>query len=490
MKKLNLTLSLLLLALTAAAQSTQYVNTWIKVKAVPEASGTVTATFSMTTKPAYAAEVDVNTTAPTSFGDVLMLGVYTDPAEGYAFAGLYIDDGDGLFDPEKDQLYTEGGITSPVMYLLPTENVNPIYIFDDDLEAQFGAKPTEPQLTLFAYYTNGAVAEPYIYTRDEESGTVSITPNEPGKPATVTAMPSEGYAFDCWTDADGQVVSHDNPYTFMVAGGEHLYANFYDQKAPVIDFPEEGGWRVLGFDKCWYLPHYDKESYCIEMIQSDIYTDEAGRCYAKNMEEGGDGRWNTTAVTYRGFNETTYSRSYATVMWGKGKVRFAVKTLTIPLRAESIGGGAYYRDMIYWSTGTHRNANAVVTRNDPDGECYYAYVFNEKAGAFIQYAHTDWHVDPEAPTSVTLPKDAAYLWIPVSNLIQGSSTEVPKVIGLSPESYDLGMRVYNGEDIDEPAEQPVTLADITQLIDRYLENDGAITIEDITQLIDRYLSQN
>ncbi len=107
MKKLNLTLSLLLLALTAAAQSTQYVNTWIKVKAVPEGSGTVTATFSTTTKPAYAAEVDVNTTAPTSFGDLLMLGVYTDPAEGYAFAGLYIDDGDGLFDPEKDQLYTE-----------------------------------------------------------------------------------------------------------------------------------------------------------------------------------------------------------------------------------------------------------------------------------------------------------------------------------------------------------------------------------------------
>lgn len=488
MKKLNLTLSLLLLALTAVAQGTQYVNTWINVKAVPDGSGTVSATFT-TKKPASAPEIEVKTTAPTSFGDVLMLGVYTTPTDGYAFAGLYIDDGDGIFDPEKDQLYTEGGITSPVMYIMSIEDVDSTYIFDDDLQAQFGAKPTEPQLTLFAYYTNGAVAEPYRYFYDDESGTVSITPNEPGKPATVTAMPNEGYAFDCWTDADGKVVSHENPYTFMVEGGEHLYANFYDQKAPVIDFPEEGGWRVMGFDKCWYLPHYDKESYCIEMIQSDIYTDEAGRCYAKNMEEGGDGRWNTTAVTYRGFNETTYNRSYATVMWGKGKVRFAVKTLTIPLRAESLGGGAYYRDMIYWSTGTNKNANAPVTRSDKEGEGFYAYVFNEKAGAFIQYAHTDWHVDPDAPTSVTLPKDAAYLWLPVTTLIQGESTDVPKVIGLSPESYELGMRVYNGEDIDEPVEEPVTVEDISRLIDKYLEGVEGITIEDITALIDKYLSQ-
>jgi hypothetical protein len=176
-------------------------------------------------------------------------------------------------------------------------------------------------------------------------------------------------------------------------------------------------------------------------------------------------------------------------MWGKGQVRFTVKTLNIPLRAESLGGGAYDRNMIYWSTGTNKNANAPVTRSDKEGEGFYAYVFNEKAGAFIQYAHTDWRVDPDAPTSVTLPKDAAYLWLPVTTLIQGESTNVPKVIGLSPESYELGMRVYNGEDIDEPVEEPVTVEDISRLIDKYLEGIGDITIEDITALIDKYLSQ-
>jgi hypothetical protein len=38
-------------------------------------------------------------------------------------------------------------------------------------------------------------------------------------------------------------------------------------------------------------------------------------------------------------------------------------------------------------------------------------------------------------------------------------------------------------------EKPVTVEDITNLIDRYLNSDGEITLEDITNLIDQFLEQ-
>ncbi len=40
-----------------------------------------------------------------------------------------------------------------------------------------------------------------------------------------------------------------------------------------------------------------------------------------------------------------------------------------------------------------------------------------------------------------------------------------------------------------PKDEPVTVEQITNLIDQYLQNDGSITIQDITDLIDKYLEQ-
>ena len=41
-----------------------------------------------------------------------------------------------------------------------------------------------------------------------------------------------------------------------------------------------------------------------------------------------------------------------------------------------------------------------------------------------------------------------------------------------------------------PKDEPVTVEQITNLIDQYLQNDSSITIEDITSLIDKYLEQS
>ncbi|MBQ9363621.1 MAG: hypothetical protein IJT97_09435, partial [Bacteroidaceae bacterium] len=38
-------------------------------------------------------------------------------------------------------------------------------------------------------------------------------------------------------------------------------------------------------------------------------------------------------------------------------------------------------------------------------------------------------------------------------------------------------------------EPPVTIEQITELIDKYLQDDASVTIQDITELIDKYLEQ-
>ena len=43
---------------------------------------------------------------------------------------------------------------------------------------------------------------------------------------TLTAIENEGYHFDHWADASGNIVSTDNPYVFTVLGNRDLFAHF------------------------------------------------------------------------------------------------------------------------------------------------------------------------------------------------------------------------------------------------------------------------
>lgn len=68
---------------------------------------------------------------------------------------------------------------------------------------------------------------------------------EYGMTCTVHAVPSEGYAFDNWTD-DGDIVSTSADYSFMVMGNRNLKANFSElppdeYTVTVLASPTEGG---------------------------------------------------------------------------------------------------------------------------------------------------------------------------------------------------------------------------------------------------------
>ena len=473
--KIKSYLASFLLMFSLAASAQEYANIWIKVKPVPENKGRVSASFRETANPPTTVkEYDAKGTVPITYNTIVMMYIYTRAAAGYTVGGVYIDDGDGVFDITKDQLF-DGSTASPILYYFSVDDIDEKYVFDDDLEASFGPQPTEPQQTLFVYFTDGVAAEPKYDGLRDTGGTVKISsPNAKGETVSLTAVPDEGFAFDVWTDEAGNIVSRENPFTLVAQGGEHYYANFCDLSAPVIDFPAQGGWKVLAYEDYYYwLPSYSDltDAYVVQMSADSITQNEAGQFYMKGLEEDGYGRWGVTCRIDYWRPES----SRPTIMWGKGQVRFAKKSV------DAIRG---LNDILWSTTGSAQNPRPIV-KDDSAGEGFYAYVFNEKAGAFILYGHTDRMADPSAPTSITFPRDVAYLWLPVRTFVNGSEVNIPKVIGLTPEAYELGMKIYNGEDIEEPL---ITVEDISRLIDQYLDGDP-VTIEDITRLIDQYLSQ-
>jgi hypothetical protein len=92
---------------------------------------------------------------------------------------------------------------------------------------------------------------PTIYTvtvsaNPDEGGTVTGGGTyEEGEPCTVIATPNNGYTFDNWTE-DGNVVSSDTEYTFIVSENRSFVANFTFIPLPTYDItvtanPSVGG---------------------------------------------------------------------------------------------------------------------------------------------------------------------------------------------------------------------------------------------------------
>lgn len=86
-----------------------------------------------------------------------------------------------------------------------------------------------------------------VKTADEQQGSVSIEGTEDKSvtntsEVTVKAVPVAGYDFANWTNAEGNVVSTDNPYTYYGAKAETFTANFLVNKwgSPAEDLSDIG----------------------------------------------------------------------------------------------------------------------------------------------------------------------------------------------------------------------------------------------------------
>lgn len=395
-----------------------YANVYLKVKAVPDGGGQVFPYFQESSIKVWKSDWDFKQAVPVgtimgSYISMFYLYNKSNTADGYTFGGWYEDDGNGVFDLDKDVF-----LGNEEEYVYMTVLDDNITIYPTQAAAKSGIAPSEPTATIFAYFTRGARVGLSYYQDDyndlhANSGTVWIskTANEPGDQVTVRAIPNDGYQFEYWQDADsrGNIITRENPYTFTVQGGERLYAYFTATDSPVLEFPEEGGYRVEIINDSW-VPTDEalNNGFHVYVFEGEdlVRTDE-GKIYldASKPEAQLD------VIQWKG---------RPSLLYGKGQVRFAYKL--------KFGWGRESVDLVQWS------GNNGVTLT---GDVIYVYVFVPELGAFIQFGTTD-ELNINATPSVKVPAQLAYFSMSAFDLTDDQGN-IPTVIGLSPETYDLGM---------------------------------------------------
>ena len=427
MKK-HLTFSFAALLLTAVALFTPrqasaqdesilgYTNLHFLVKAVPQDAGRVFPSVQQSGISVWRSEWDWKQSAPVSsmFGINFAAFFLNAKAmdDNYIFAGWYVDDGDGVFDIEKDE-----HVSDQTEYYCTVMLDDDAVVYDTQAAARNGAFPESPTQTFFALFTNGASVGMSYYQDESEPhancGTVWIskTVNEPGDEVTIRAIPNEGYHFAYWQDANylGNIVSTDNPYTFKVKGGERFYAYFMADNAPVFDLPEEGGFVVANVNATWCL---SDES--IKNGAAIVYVEE------EDLTRTDDGKIYLDMSKDEAKNLYTPWREQPMLLYGKGRVTFSYK-LTFGF---SVG------QLMKWS------GKGTTVSN----EMTYVYVFIPELGAFVQYGTTD-EFNPTATAAVNIPANLCYFSMSAFDLTDDNGN-IPTVIGLSPETFDKALAGY------------------------------------------------
>lgn len=419
-----------------------YVNVFVRLQAAVPGSGRVSATPPSGGLDSFKETVDFKQTMPVAaIIDAVYFQSKSRASAGYAFVGWYLDNGDGQLDPSADeQLSNEANplMTIPVSLLGVPESS----IYATEAEAKAAAMPTEPQLTIFAYFTNGAVVDvDYKMGQGVGSfnlGTVEISKpvNQPGDQVTVKAIASEGCRFEYWktgygsqwgTEQPNTVVSHDPEFTFTVQGGEHYYAYFSREDAPEIDFPEEGGWYVGAFKGCWilhelsdariFVPSFTDDRSEDNRIVNDLIVDQQQRAY---LDQGDTNAWFDNTINNL---DPTRADGRATLIYGKGKVRFT-HDFSSWVNFDRTG------NVLNWS------GNKGATVSDPNHvHNYYVYAFQPDLAAFVKIGTTDEWADDYSAT-VSVPAQTCFISVEALQIADPETDYIPNVIGLTPEAFD------------------------------------------------------
>ena len=402
-------------------EMTGYANIYVRVKAAPQGGGQVFPFYQESTVKAWRDSWDFK--QPVAVGSILnspftILYLYAKPneAEGYAFGGWYLDDGDGVFDMDKDELMGE----TPE-YISMAALDDDVTIYETQSAAKAGAFPDAPTDIIFAYFTRGAQVSLSYYQDNyldlhANCGTVWISKvaNEPGDQVTVRAIPNDGYHFEYWQDSlqMGNIVSRDNPYTFTVKGGEHLYAYFMADDGPVFHLPEEGGFAVANVGASWVLCDESVKNGALVLVME-----------AEDLRRTADGKIYLDMANEDSHINVTQHQGAPSIVYGKGDVRFAYK---IPYGIARAGYA-----LVRWSGSQGASVG---------GDVVYVYVFVPELGAFIQYGTTD-SFSPNYSETVRVPANNAYFVMSAYDLTDDYGN-IPTVIGLSPETYDKGVAGY------------------------------------------------
>lgn len=410
---------LLLLGGRAMAQDSEivgYANVWYTLKAAPEDGGQVCVTTTATGLKTWKSTVDYNQTVQVAnmlYSNVIMFYIFARPKEGYAFSGWYQDaDGDGVLDISKDVL-----LSNSEEFVVMAALDDDVTVYSTQAEAKNGTKPAESEPIVFAYFTRGAIVGLSYYQGEDYANCGSVfcdkPTNEPGDIVTVRALPTDGFQFEYWQTASsmGDIISRENPYTFTVQGGERLFAYFTAIDAPQVELPEEGGFAVLFLDAPWVMTDETmKAGTHILVMESEDLTRADGKIFLDMSKE-------------ESHIDIGQQSGAPTIIYGKGTVRFAYKM------SYGFARKAASEFLVRWS-----GSKGTTVR----GDNLYIYAFREDLGAFVTIGNTDQMLNPDAPTSFSVPANLAYFSISAFEVVDDNGN-IPPVIGLSPETYDLAM---------------------------------------------------
>ena len=151
--------------------------------------------------------------------------------EGYQFAGMVRDNGDGVYGEGDEQVRRREEDGNFTAVYDPTE------YYDGNSTTSLAAaqealeqleKPTD---YIFAVFTKGDIGRvtpecSSFYGSDMGKVIGSKLDNAPGEEVTFTAVPDAHYHFVKWTNDKGEDVSTVNPLTVTVEGGRLFLANF------------------------------------------------------------------------------------------------------------------------------------------------------------------------------------------------------------------------------------------------------------------------
>ena len=176
------------------------------------------------------------------------------PSEGWIFAGFsqakVVRDeveGEDVF-VFNDSIYDTDN---------PSSNTYLEAAFSDaDQTIALSSFPMTPTAKFYALFTH---VKPTIAIGQSPLGTVSISKvcNEIGDDVTLTATPDESKnaTFDYWVNMNTQEKIAQNPLEVKNIQESAVYeAHFKSDKAITMEFPEEGGYKIVYFDKGYVMP--------------------------------------------------------------------------------------------------------------------------------------------------------------------------------------------------------------------------------------------
>ncbi len=211
---------------------------------------------------------------------------YAIPETGWIFAGF-----SGSNKMGEDEFVCKDSL---VAYSSKATLYIPSYTDSNDSVQALSMIPLSPDTVHYALFTHIA---PRIAPGQETLGQVTSSKmcNDLGDDVTLTASPigTKGAKFAYWLNKMTKEKSTENPITIKnISGCAYYEAHFDCDSAITVEFPEEGGYKMVYYDRGYLIPSDSVKEQAFDYYSSEYYTlnnlqqSEDKTCFYQEPTEG------------------------------------------------------------------------------------------------------------------------------------------------------------------------------------------------------------